>query len=174
LSAGIRPSFNLIFGYPGEGEKERRETVRFVMNVCRRYPGAEFWTNIFTPYPGAPIMQRAQELGIEAPASFEGWADFFPRYTTLPWLHGPAHERVQRMREYLRLAFQRVPIAKERRRTVTRALHQAISVPAQWRLDHGYYDFPVELWLKDAMQRILESPKPMVDAQQLSSEPAAC
>jgi anaerobic magnesium-protoporphyrin IX monomethyl ester cyclase len=174
LSAGIRPSFNLIFGYPGEGERERRETVRFVMNVCRRYPGAEFWTNIFTPYPGAPIMQRAQELGIETPASFEGWADFFPRYTTLPWLHGPAHERVQRMREYLRLAFQRVPIAKERRRAVTRALHHAISVPAQWRLDHSYYEFPVELWLKDAMQRILESPKPMVDAQQLSSEPAAC
>ena len=26
-AAGIRPSFNLIFGYPGEGEKERRESV---------------------------------------------------------------------------------------------------------------------------------------------------
>jgi anaerobic magnesium-protoporphyrin IX monomethyl ester cyclase len=26
------------------------------MDVCRKFPGAEFWTNIFTPYPGAPII----------------------------------------------------------------------------------------------------------------------
>ena len=58
------------------------------MDVCRRFPGAEFWTNIFTPYPGSPIMRQAKELGIEVPSSLEGWADFFPRYTVLPWLEG--------------------------------------------------------------------------------------
>jgi radical SAM superfamily enzyme YgiQ (UPF0313 family) len=49
LAAGVRPSFNIIFAVPGEGAKERRETVSFMMDVCRRFPGAEFWTNIFTP-----------------------------------------------------------------------------------------------------------------------------
>src|SRR5258707_7471400 len=42
--AGIRPSFNLIFGYPGEGEKERRETISLMMNNCRGYPGAGILT----------------------------------------------------------------------------------------------------------------------------------
>ena len=56
LAAGIRPSFNIIFAFPGEGTKERRETIEFMMDVCRRFPGAEFWTNIFTPYPGSPIL----------------------------------------------------------------------------------------------------------------------
>ncbi len=51
LSADIRPSFNIIFAFPGEGSKERRETIEFMMDVCRRFPRAEFWTNIFTPYP---------------------------------------------------------------------------------------------------------------------------
>ena len=46
--------------------KERRETVDFMMDVCRRFPGAEFWTNIFTPYPGSPIFQRAEELGFRS------------------------------------------------------------------------------------------------------------
>src|SRR3954465_1562744 len=64
LAAGIRPSFNIIFAYPGEGPKERRETIDFMMDICRRYPGAEFWTNIFTPYPGAPIMEHPEEFGI--------------------------------------------------------------------------------------------------------------
>ena len=64
LEAGIRPSFNIIFAFPGEGTKERRETINFMMDVCRRFPGAEFWTNIFTPYPGFPIMEQVEELGI--------------------------------------------------------------------------------------------------------------
>ena len=89
LAADIRPSFNIIFAFPGEGAKERRETVDFMMDVCRRFPGAEFWTNIFTPYPGSPIFQRCAELGIEPPKSLEGWADFFPRYTTAPLAKRP-------------------------------------------------------------------------------------
>src|SRR5215471_11950117 len=64
LKAGIRPSFNIIFAYPGEGPKELQETVSFMMDMCRRYPGAEFWTNIFTPYPGSPIFAKVEELGI--------------------------------------------------------------------------------------------------------------
>jgi radical SAM superfamily enzyme YgiQ (UPF0313 family) len=173
-AAGIRPSFNIIFAFPGEGEKERRETVRFIMDTCRRYPKAEFWTNIFTPYPGSPVMQKVAEYGIEAPQSLEGWAEFFPRYTTLPWLKGRAHRRVQVMRDYLRLAFERVPIAKDSRRPLTRAVHKAIGRSARWRLDHDVYGLPVELWAKNAVNRVLEAPKPKVDAQQLEAEPVVC
>jgi len=173
-AAGIRPSFNLIFGYPGETEKERRESVLLMMNICRRYPGAEFWTNIFTPYPGSPIMKRAFELGIEVPATLEGWADFFPRYTVLPWLKGREHLRVQNMREYMRVAFHRVPIGKYRVPALNRVLFDLISRPARWRLDHHVYSFPVELWLRKGVQKILTPPKPKVDAQQLSAEPVTC
>src|SRR5579863_10507871 len=116
--AGIRPSFNMIFGFPGEGESERRESIALIMDVCRRFPGAEFWTNIFTPYPGSPIMQRAFELGIHVPKTLEGWAEFFPRYTILPWLQGKRHREVQTMREYLRIAFNRVPIGVQKKNTL--------------------------------------------------------
>ncbi len=172
--AGIRPSFNVIFGFPGEGESERRETIRFIMAVCRRYPGAEFWTNIFTPYPGSPVMRRADELGIEIPDSFEGWADFFPRHTVLPWLRGRRHRRVQIMRDYLRVAFNRIPIGADRRPWATRLLHQSISFPARWRLDHDFYACPFEIWVKNAVSRRFEPPKPKVDAQLLSAEPVSC
>jgi anaerobic magnesium-protoporphyrin IX monomethyl ester cyclase len=173
-AAGIRPSFNLIFGYPGENEKDRQDSVLLMMNICRRYPGAEFWTNIFTPYPGSPIMKRAFELGIEVPKTLEGWADFFPRYTVLPWLKGREHERLQNMREYMRVAFHRVPIGKYRVPALNRVMFDLISLPARWRLDHHVYSFPVELWLRKGAQKILTPPKPKVDAQQLSTEPVTC
>ena len=173
-NAGIRPSFNMIFGYPGEGEKERRESVALIMDICRRYPGAEFWTNIFTPYPGAPVMQRAFEFGIDVPKSLEGWVDFFPRYTILPWLKGKKHSDVQRMREYLRVAFNRVPIGVRRKNSLQRLVHGMIEIPSRWRLDHGVYDFPVELWLKDFANRLVEPPKSKVDAHQLEAEVVTC
>ena len=173
-NAGIRPSFNMIFGYPGEGETERRESIALIMDICRRYPGAEFWTNIFTPYPGAPIMNRAFELGIQVPTTLEQWVDFFPRYTVLPWLQGERHRRVQRMREYLRLAFNRVPIGVKRKNLLQRVVHGSIGVPARWRLDHHVYDFPLELWLKDWASRTVEPPKRKVDAQLLEAEVVSC
>ena len=172
--AGVRPSFNMIFAYPGEGPSERRESVKLILNVCREYPGAEFWTNIFTPYPGAPIMDRAFELGIQVPTRLEDWADFFPRYTVLPWLNGAEHRRLQVMRDYLRLAFNRIPIRRERQRDLSRMVHEWIASPARWRLDHDFYAFPFELWLKDTVNRWMPPVKSKVDAKQLSAEVVAC
>ena len=173
-AAGIRPSFNIIFGFPGETNKHRRESIRLVMDICRRYDKAEWWTNIFTPYPGAPIMKRAFELGIQVPKTFEGWADFFPRYTVLPWLKGKDHQRVQRMREYLRVAFNRVPIGVQKKHPVNRFVHKTISLPARWRLRHDVYEAPVELWLKNKANKLFPPIKPKVDAQMLSAEVVSC
>ena len=170
LRAGIRPSFNIIFAYPGEGQKELRQTVSFMMDVCRRYRGAEFWTNIFTPYPGSPVMQRAEELGIQVPSSLEGWADFFPRYTVLPWLNGRQHKRLQVMRDYLRIAFDRVPIAADTRDRFTRIAQKSLQLPARWRLDHDFFGFPFELSINEKLKR-RAALKPAVDAKRL--EPAA-
>jgi len=173
-SAGIRPSFNMIFGFPGEAEEDRRQSIALIMDVCRRFPGAEFWTNIFTPYPGSPVMQRAFELGIHVPKTLEGWTDFFPRYTTLPWLKGRKHREVQTMREYLRVAFQRVPIGIRKKSRLQRIVHGMIGVPARWRLDHGFYRLPIELWLKDVVSTLMQPPKPRVDAHRLEAEAVTC
>jgi anaerobic magnesium-protoporphyrin IX monomethyl ester cyclase len=171
LKADVIPSFNIIFGFPGEGVQERRETVNFMMDICRRFPGAEFWTNIFTPYPGSPIFHRAKEIGIEVPESLDGWADYFPRYTVLPWLKGKEHQRVQTMRDYLRLAFNRAPIAANQHGWLATSVRNLTSFPARWRLDRDFYDFPIELWINRKMKNIVTLPKPQVDAKLL--EPAS-
>src|SRR5271154_4922074 len=176
IAADIRPSFNIIFAYPGEGQAERRQTIRFIMDMFRRHPGAEFWTNIFTPYPGAPIMERAEELGIRVPTSFEGWADFFPRYTVLPWLSGREHKRLQITRDYLRMAFDRIPIAADTRKRPARLAQKFLSLPARWRLDHDVYPAPAEIWLNEKLKKRIAAFKPAVDAKRLepSAAEAAC
>ena len=112
-------------------------------------------------------MSEAQEKGIEVPDSFEGWADYFPRYTVLPWLKGDAHRRVQVMRDYLRMAFDRVPISKLDSNTVIRVLQHGLSYPARWRLDHDVFALPIEVWLNQRLKRYVSVAKPKVDAKQL-------
>jgi anaerobic magnesium-protoporphyrin IX monomethyl ester cyclase len=74
------------------------------------------------------------------------------------------------MRDYLRIAFDRVPIAADRRSRFVKGVHRVISYPARLRLDHGLYGFPIELWLKKGLNQLTESLKPTVDAQQLISQ----
>jgi anaerobic magnesium-protoporphyrin IX monomethyl ester cyclase len=172
VKAGVIPSFNIIFGFPGEGPKERRETVTFMMDICRKFPGAEFWTNIFTPYPGSPIFHRAAQLGIEVPKTLEGWADYFPRYTVLPWLKGSDHQRVQTMRDYLRIAFDRAPIATTGHSRFAKAIQHLTAYPARVRLNYDFYSFPIELWINRQLKNIVKLPKPSVDAKRLQPETA--
>jgi radical SAM superfamily enzyme YgiQ (UPF0313 family) len=143
-----------------------------MMDVCRRFPGAEFWTNIFTPYPGSPIFHRAKEIGIEIPTSLEGWVDYFPRYTTLPWLKGKDHQRVQTMRDYLRIAFDRAPIAATGPGWIAQGIRHLTAYPARWRLDHDVYKFPVEVWLNRTLKNLVKLPKPNVDAKMMGPETA--
>jgi hypothetical protein len=117
-------------------------------------------------------MERAKEIGIEVPATLEGWADFFPRYTTLPWLRGAEHERLQVTREYLRIAFDRIPIAADTRGPITRIAQKTISLPARWRLDHDVYRYPIEIWLNNKLKKRTASSKPAVDAKRLANTPA--
>ena len=85
----------------------------------------------------------------------DGWSDFFPRYTVLPWLKGREHRRLQTMREYLRVAFNRVPIGRSRKHPLTQKVHNLIAAPARFRLDHDCYAVPVELWAKAAAAKLL-------------------
>jgi hypothetical protein len=74
------------------------------------------------------------------------------------------------MRDYLRIAFDRVPIAADTRKRSTRIAQKLLSFPARWRLDHDAYALPVELWVNEKLKRRIPSFKPAVDASRL--EPA--
>ena len=75
---GIRPSFNLIFGLPAEEEEDLRDTMAVVDRIGRANPEADFFTNIFSPYPGSPIWPLAVERGVREPQTLEEWAAFYP------------------------------------------------------------------------------------------------
>ena len=50
---------------------------------------------------------------------------------------------------------------------MVRLAQKCISLPARWRLDHGAYRFPVELWLNKKLKERTAALKPAVDAKRL-------
>jgi radical SAM superfamily enzyme YgiQ (UPF0313 family) len=150
--AGIRTTFNLIFGYPGESERERNETLRVMGEIAERNPNVDFSPNVFTPYPGIPIWPQLRELGVPEPATLAEWADVDLGQTKLPWLQGRAFARLERSIRFFLLDNQ---INRQRRKSgsgIMRALLRLLRKPLHWRLRHAFFEMPLELWIAMANQ----------------------
>ncbi len=172
--AGIRVTFNLIFGYPGETEADRAITFRTMSEIARQFRNVSFSPNIFTPYPGIPIWPQLRSLGVHEPQSLREWMEMPLGANVLPWLQGRELERLRRMLEYFLLNSQ---IHHQRNKSfplLRRSVRRIVKAPVGWRLRRSRYAFPWELWLARTTERLVLR-RSLVTGQELPKEPAnAC
>jgi radical SAM superfamily enzyme YgiQ (UPF0313 family) len=172
--AGIRVTFNLIFGYPGETEADRAITFRTMSEIARRFRNVSFSPNIFTPYPGIPIWPQLRSLGVHEPKSLREWMEMPLGANVLPWLQGRELARLQRMLEYFLLSNQIQHPVSGAHRLLRRGVRRLIQAPIGWRLRRSRYSFPWELWLTRSTERPVFR-RSLVTGQELPKEMAnAC
>ena len=152
--AGIRVTFNLILGYPGETEADRLETFRIMSDIARKHANVSFSPNIFTPYPGIPIWPELRKLGVREPQSLAQWADVDLGSNHLPWLQGEELGRLKRMLEFFLLQNQ-IRKAAARAPWIRRGVRRALGAPLRWRLRTNRFALPWELWLARATERLV-------------------
>ena len=70
-----------------------------------------------------------------------------------------AREFLIAMRDYIRVAFRRVNIGRWRKGVLARLIYESIGPLARWRLDHDFYAFPFEVWLKRYVDRMPAQPE---------------
>jgi len=163
---GIHVTFNLIFGYPGETEADRIETLRIMSDIARTFWNVSFSPNIFTPYPGIPIWPQLRSLGVREPQTLEEWIDLPLGRNVLPWLRGEELRRLRRMLEFFLLNNQ---IRKATKSTpwLRRGIRRALGAPLRWRVQRNHLSFPWELWLARGLERIATR-RSLLTGQQLS------
>jgi anaerobic magnesium-protoporphyrin IX monomethyl ester cyclase len=165
--AGIHVTFNLIFGYPGEEESHRRETLRVMGEIGTRFENVTFSPNMFTPYPGIPIWPELQEKGLNQPDSLTRWADIDLGITRLPWLSGTDFRQLERSIEYFLLD---INMSRRQARDGLIALMLlAARTPIRWRLRKSFFRCPVELWVGSA-RRWLVVRRSLITGQPLTLE----
>ena len=151
---GIRVSFNLIFGYPGEVEGDRIETLQTMNEIAQKHRNVGFSPNIFTPYPGIPIWPQLKEMGVKEPAALEEWADLPLGENILPWLRGAELRRLQRMLDYF-LVNNNIRKTMQQAKIAGRVLNALLSVPMKWRMRSRFFFFPWEVWVARATDRLV-------------------
>jgi len=148
--AGIRVTLNLIFGYPGEEEKHRRETLRVMAGIAAQHDNVTFSPNIFVPYPGIPIWPDLIARGLAEPSTLAEWTDIEMGANSLPWLRGRTYRQLNRSISYFLLDHQ---LSKVRRSSPSAALRSFIPLARRsvlWRLRNHHFSLPVELWFATA------------------------
>jgi anaerobic magnesium-protoporphyrin IX monomethyl ester cyclase len=147
--AGIRVTFNVILGYPGETEADRIETFRIMSDIARQHSNVSFSPNIFTPYPGIPIWPQLRQMGVREPQSLEEWNDLPLGGNMLPWLQGEELRRLRRMLEFF-LLNNHIRQAVTGHPWLRKSFRKAMGAPLRWRLQTKRFAFPWELWMLSA------------------------
>jgi len=166
--AGIHVTFNLIFGYPGETEADRVETLQTMSDIARQFWNVSFSPNIFTPYPGIPIWPQLRELGMREPQSLEEWMELPLGHNVLPWLQGEELKRLWTMLEFFLLNNQLRKATKDHPRLRT-GVRRALGFPLRWRIRSNRYAFPWELWVGRKVEKIITR-RSLVTGQPLNRE----
>jgi hypothetical protein len=161
--AGIRVTFNLIFGFPGEEERHRRETLRVVGGIAREFGNVSFSPNLFTPYPGIPIWPELEQRGLRQPDSLADWARVDLGANNLPWLGGRSLRTLERSIRYVLLHSR---LNRARRKSQSRLLRTLVDLaeaPVAWRLKQSLFALPWELALARAtlVRRSLLNGRPL-------------
>lgn len=151
---GIRVTFNLIFGYPGETEKDRIETLQTMNDIARKHRNVGFSPNIFTPYPGIPIWPQLKEMGVKEPQSLEEWATLPLGRNVLPWLRGAELRRLDRMLDYF-MVNNNIRKTMQSSGLAGKCLNALLSKPMQWRMRSKMFFFPWEVWLARVTDRVV-------------------
>jgi radical SAM superfamily enzyme YgiQ (UPF0313 family) len=144
--AGIRVTYNLIFGYPGEEDCHRRETLRVMGQIAEQFDNVTFSPNLFTPYPGIPIWPELIQGGLREPQSLEDWAAVGLGQAELPWLSKTASADLSRSMSYFMLANKLSKMTRKSRSSFSRKGMRLLQKPLHWRLKHHAFSLPVELW----------------------------
>ncbi|MGD1093369.1 MAG: radical SAM protein [Bryobacteraceae bacterium] len=149
-AAEIRVTYNLIFGFPGETEADRRETLRVMGEIGDRFENVSFSPNMFTPYPGIPIWPELRKLGMREPQSLAEWSTVGLGSTPLPWLHEEPYLKIRRGIAYFQLTNATRKARRKFRSPTVRLLLDWVRKPLAWRIRNYDFRWPVELSLAGA------------------------
>jgi anaerobic magnesium-protoporphyrin IX monomethyl ester cyclase len=166
LAAGIRVTYNLIFGYPGEEERHRRETLQVMGRIGEQFDNVTFSPNLFTPYPGIPIWPELRAAGLAEPTTLLEWASMGLGQTDLPWLQAEDVTEVERSMSYFLLANQLTKRSRHSKSGFAREGLRLLQKPLHWRLKNHVFSLPFELWVSMAnewlvMRRSLLTGQPL-------------
>lgn len=82
----IKLRYNFIVGFPGEEMEDINQTFEFIKFLRNENENVEYpFVNIYNPYPGTVLYNKALKYGFKEPCNVEEWAHFNWNKASFGW-----------------------------------------------------------------------------------------
>ena len=95
-SYDIKMCSGVIFGTPGEGPEDIKQTIEYIKEIKKINPNFYISTTFFMPLPNTEMCNMAKEDGYEEADDLEGWAKLgsethysYNSYQSSMWIKEP-------------------------------------------------------------------------------------
>jgi radical SAM superfamily enzyme YgiQ (UPF0313 family) len=141
------PHYLFMMGLPTETKEDLSESVSLALRLIQENPKAQFFFNIYIPYPGTELFDIAVKHGLHVPQRVEDWIGVSYRNFTLnaPWMSNEMHDIVE-MVDFCSFFVGKGHFRKPYERTsLFVVLLSNIYAPwAKKRVERLFYKFPIE------------------------------
>jgi len=154
---GIKMKLNFMFAIPSETKKDLIQTFRMIDAVKRLGRKVRLQLFRYTPLPDAPMNRQVWEQDSRGHQKKTSWSlddlvnlPINDMPTKMHWI-SERHERdVKRaFNFYAPLAFYDTISDWARERPIQRTYLKLLRPLARWRTTHGFYAFPIEMWVNN-------------------------
>lgn len=141
----IVTDFFVVVGFPGDPEKDLKETLKMISDIKALYPDHQFTPLIFTPYPGIPLMKTSIKHGLKVPDRLEGWVNWSVLSVNTPWISRKYLDKVNMYAKYLYpLAFPSSSLKNKLEKRLLGLPYRTLREVARFRINRHFFGFPAE------------------------------
>ncbi|MBN1550535.1 B12-binding domain-containing radical SAM protein [bacterium] len=156
---GLKAVWGFIMGLPGETREDLLKTLR-IMEKLRRLSSNNYFIGpqIFRPYPGSKLYQKALQYGLREPKNLREWSrlEFTPEgwfgSESLPWIPEENRALVKYINVLAPVYFNRNYLRTQFPGTL---FHKFLRVLFALRLAYNIWIFPHEYRLRNVAARFL-------------------
>jgi radical SAM superfamily enzyme YgiQ (UPF0313 family) len=142
------PHYLFMMGLPTETKEDLSESVLLALRLIRENPKAQFFFNIYIPYPGTQLFDIAVKHGLHVPQRIEDWIRVSYRNLTLnaPWMSKEMRD-IMEMVDFCSFFVGKGHFRKpyERTNPLVVLLSNMYAPLAKKRVERLFYKFPIEV-----------------------------
>ncbi len=145
---GVKISYSFIVGFPGETQQEIEETWEVMERVSKVVGEYNSQLHFYAPTPGNALYDKALEMGLEGPQSFEEWAMFSTVKGGLPWMSTRFRNRMKQREFYMVYGYPSEWVRRRASRSRARSMYVKLATTlSAARCRRRFWGLPLDWWL---------------------------
>ena len=151
---GTTGNFSWIIGLPDETPEDLNMTLEMVDKVHEIQPNAPQRLRVYSPYPGAPLYEKAVEMGYTRPETLFDWAKLSRENCELDYIVDKWQLKTISYASYFKFYMDTAHVLKPIYYLPSRIL----KFIANLRWKHKFFKIPVEIYAVELYRKLASNP----------------